>query len=51
MIDATDESEVGFTFQAHTRGDVVIMRHGRLATTLRGAAAANFVSEVKAGGD
>lgn len=34
--------DLGFTFRTRGSGDVVILRHGRVVTTLRGAAAGAF---------
>ena len=39
----------GFTFAVRAAGEVVIHHRGRLATTLRGDAAADFLAEVEAG--
>lgn len=36
----------GFTFQVRKNGDVVILHHGRAATTLRGARANAFLDDV-----
>ncbi|MBL0174384.1 MAG: hypothetical protein IPP94_03795 [Ignavibacteria bacterium] len=41
----------GFTFRVLKNGDVEILHHGRLATTLRNAAAAAFLVDVDAGAD
>lgn len=38
--------DLGFTFTARKTGDVEIHHHGRLATTLRGARAADFLDEM-----
>jgi hypothetical protein len=39
----------GFRFARRDDGSVVITHHGRRATTLRGARAAEFLAEVAAG--
>ncbi len=39
----------GFTYAVRAAGEVVIHHRGRLATTLRGDAAADFLAEVEAG--
>lgn len=41
--------DLGFTCRRWKNGDVVISRHGRVVTTLRGDAATDFLSEVGAG--
>lgn len=39
----------GFTYRENTDGSVVVLHHGRVATTLRGARAAQFLDEVESG--
>jgi hypothetical protein len=39
----------GFTYEMRGNGTVLIRHHGRLATTLRGSAAATFLVEVQQG--
>jgi hypothetical protein len=39
--------DLGFTFTARKSGDVEIHHHGRLAATLRGAKAADFLDEIE----
>jgi hypothetical protein len=46
MPEPTDADDLGFTFRVRRSGDVEILHHGRLASTLRGAAAADFKQEV-----
>lgn len=41
----------GFTFRVRKNGDVEILHHGRLATTLRNAAAVTFLNEMSAESD
>ena len=41
--------DLGFTWRQHKTGDVEVLHHGRLASTLRGAAAVDFVAEVQVG--
>jgi hypothetical protein len=36
----------GFTYRLRKNGDVELLHHGRLATVLRGAAAARFLIDV-----
>ena len=38
--------DLGFTFRARKGGEVKISHHGRLATTLRGETAADFLDEM-----
>ncbi len=42
-------SDLGFTYRARKNGEVEILHHGRVATTLRGSNAADFLAEVEAG--
>jgi hypothetical protein len=42
-------SDLGFAYRARKNGDVEILRHGRVVSTLRGNDAADFLSEVEAG--
>lgn len=42
----TDSEDLGFTHRKRKNGDVEVLHHGRLAATLRGAAAADFLNEV-----
>ena len=39
----------GFAYAVRDNGDVVVTRHGKQATVLRGARAAEFVDEVEGG--
>jgi hypothetical protein len=41
--------DLGFTYQARKQGEVLIYHHGRLATTLRGEAAMEFLDECEGG--
>ena len=41
-----DDDDLGFTWQAKKDGSVIVHHHGRLAATLRGQAAAEFLDEV-----
>jgi hypothetical protein len=50
MIDPMTASE-GFTHLRNGDGSVTIRHRGRAATTLRGARAAEFLSEIAAGDD
>lgn len=42
-------SPEGFSYQVRKNGDVVISHHGRVATTLRAAAARDFLDAIDAG--
>jgi len=44
---ADDDDNLGFAFRTRKNGDVEILHHGRLASTLRGAKARDFVDEVE----
>ncbi|NMO51862.1 hypothetical protein HH310_11740 [Actinoplanes sp. TBRC 11911] len=37
----------GFTYRVRKNGDVELLHHGRVATVLRGAAAARFLVDVE----
>ena len=39
--------ELGFTYRRRKGGEVEVLHRGRLATTLRGAGAAEFLAEVE----
>ena len=41
----SDNTELGFTFRSNKNGEVWISHHGRQVTTLRGAAAVEFLTE------
>lgn len=49
MTSSEGSKELGFTYRARKNGDVEILRHGRVVSTLRGNDAADFLSEVEAG--
>lgn len=40
--------DFGFSYRRRKNGDVEILHHGRVATTLRGSAGAEFLAEVEA---
>ena len=42
-----DSHDLGFTFRARKAGDIEILHRGRVATTLRGRDAADFLAEVE----
>lgn len=42
-------SAEGFAYVVRKNGDIVISHHGRVATTIRGAAAGEFLDAVDAG--
>ena len=39
-------SDLGFTFRATKNGEVFVHHRGKLATTLRGGAAAEFLADI-----
>ena len=41
--------DLGFTWRQRKAGDVEVLHHGRLASTLRGTEAVDFLAEVQAG--
>lgn len=45
---ATD-LDLGFTYRTRKEGEVEVLHKGRLATTLRGAKAMEFIGEVESG--
>lgn len=44
-----DADDLGFTFRTRKGGDIEVLHRGRLASTLRGADAIDFLNEVEAG--
>lgn len=46
---ASRSGDLGFTYRTRQNGDVELLHHGKLASTLRGAQAHDFVAEVEAG--
>jgi hypothetical protein len=42
---------LGFTYRTCRQGEVQLFHHGRLAATLRGERAQDFLAEIEAGGD
>jgi len=42
----TEENDLGFTYRTRKNGDVEILHHGRLAATLRGTNAVDFIQDV-----
>lgn len=44
-------SDLGFTYRHKKNGDLEILHRGRLASTLRGADAGDFLAELQAGSD
>lgn len=46
--DAKSE-ELGFSYRSRRNGAVEVLHHGRVASTLRGADAKDFLAEVQAG--
>ena len=47
----TKEHDLGFTYRTRKNGDIEILHRGRLASTLRGNDAKEFLSEVEASAD
>jgi hypothetical protein len=45
--DPANDHDLGFTFRLRKNGDVEIFHHGRLASTLRGNEASDFMQEVQ----
>lgn len=46
MNEQPAENDLGFTYRTRKNGDVEILHHGRLAATLRGTQAVDFVQDV-----
>ncbi len=46
MNEQPEENDLGFTYRTRKNGDVEILHYGRLATTLRGTDAVDFVQDV-----
>lgn len=44
-----DAEDLGFTWRRRKNGDVQVLHHGALATTLRGDAALEFMAEAEGG--
>lgn len=44
-------SNLGFTYRTRKNTDVEILHHGRLASTLRGRRAEDFLAEVSSGSE
>ena len=44
-----EDSDLGFTYRARKSGEVEVLHHGRLASTLRGNDAVDFLQEVEEG--
>ena len=45
----SQDADLGFTYRTRKNGDVEILHHGRVASTLRGSDAAEFLAEVELG--
>ena len=43
--------DLGFSYRSRSNGEVEILHHGRVATTLRGSKGMEFLAEVQAGED
>lgn len=48
-VPAAADADLGFSYRTRKGGDVEVLHHGRLAATLRGADAQDFLSEVASG--
>ena len=46
MPASADDADLGFTHRTRKNGDVEVLHRGRLAATLRGAAAADLLAEL-----
>ena len=44
---ATEDPDLGFTYQVRKSGEIEIRHRGRVAATLRGRAAADFLAEAE----
>lgn len=44
-----DDNDLGFSYRSRKNGDVEIRHRGKVASTLRGHDAADFLSEVESG--
>ncbi len=42
-----DSSDLGFSYRQRKNGDVEVLHHGRVAATLRGRDASDFLAEVE----
>lgn len=49
MTSGEEGHDLRFRYRSKKNGDLEILRHGRVASTLRGNDAADFLSEVEAG--
>jgi cytochrome c-type biogenesis protein CcmE len=45
------DGDLGFTYRTRKSGEVQVMHRGRLAATLRGTQALDFIGEVQAGSE
>ncbi len=43
----TDSADLGFSYRQRKNGDLEVLHHGRVATTLRGREAAEFRDEIE----
>lgn len=50
-MNESSQDDLGFTYRIRKSGEVVILHETRLAVTLRGSAASNFLAEVRACSD
>jgi hypothetical protein len=51
MTQATQDHDLGFTYRSRKNGEVQVLHRGRLASTLRGTDAADFIAEVQSGNE
>jgi hypothetical protein len=47
MSAATSDGDLGFVYRARKTGEVQVLHHGRLAATLRGSSAREFLAELE----
>lgn len=50
MSDPSDD-DLGFTYRTPREGEVQVLHHGRLAATLRGRRASEFLADLDGGGE
>jgi hypothetical protein len=51
MNNEADDGDLGFAYRTRKGGEVQVLHRGRLAATLRGAQALDFLCEVQAGSE
>jgi hypothetical protein len=45
----SERHDLGFTYRTRKNGDIEVLHHGRVASTLRGTDAMDFLAEVESG--